>query len=303
MPSTDRVMTGLALRLVAIFFLASLAALIKLGEARGVTLAETMFFRQLCALPVVLGWLALGPGGLGAIRTTRLGGHATRTVVGLIAMFFNFGSIMLLPLAEATTLQFTVPIFATLLGALVLGEPTGWHRWGAVVAGFTGVVIVAQPGGGHIMPLGALVGLTAALLVAIVSILLRQLGRTESAGTTVFWFTLLSLPPLGLAWALDARAHDAATWAILIGVGITGGIGQIALTAALRFAPVSTALPMDYSSLLWATLYGWLIFGVWPTPATWIGAPIIIASGLYIAWRERRRGLAESPVSAAETPA
>jgi drug/metabolite transporter (DMT)-like permease len=298
----DRILHGLGLRLIAIFSLASMQALIKVAEAHNANLAEIMFYRQFCALPVVLGWLAIGPG-IGAVRTPRFFAHLGRTVVGLTGMVFTFTAIMLLPLAEATTLQFTVPIFATILGALVLGEKTGWHRWGAVLAGFVGVLIVAQPGSGHFPLIGAAVGLGAALLVAIISIQLRSLGKTEGAGTTVFWFSLLSVPPLGIAYAFNLQPHDATTWGLLVAIGLAGGIGQIALTAALRFAPVSTVVPMDYSSLIWATLFGWTIFGVLPTPYTWIGAPIIIASGLYIVWREHVRGQPESPISAADTPA
>lgn len=296
--STDRVLAGLALRLFAVLCLASMAALIKLAEARGASLVETLFYRQLCAIPVVVGWLAIGPG-LASIRTDKMRAHVSRTVVGLMGMVFNFGSLMLLPLAEATTIQFTVPIFATILGALVLGEQTGWHRWGAVLVGFVGVVIVTQPGSGHIPLAGAAVGLTAALFVAIISILLRQLGKTEAAGTTVFWFSLLSVPILAVPYAFDLRAHSWEVWAMLAGIGMVGGVGQLALTAALRFAPVSTVVPMDYSSLIWATLYGWLFFSVLPTPYTWIGAPVIIASGLYIAWREHVRGRA---ISSGDTP-
>jgi len=163
-----------------------------------------------------------------------------------------------------------------------------------VIAGFVGVLIVAQPWSGHFPLAGAFVGLMAALFVAIVAILLRQIGKTESAGTTVFWFSLLSLPPLGIAYAFQLQPHDAVTWAILIAIGLIGGVGQLALTGSLRFAPVSAVVPMDYSSLIWGTLYGWLIFGAWPTPYTWIGAPVIIASGLYIVWRERVRHVTQT---------
>ncbi len=284
----DRIFKGLALRLFAILCLSSMSALVKLAEARGAGLVETMFHRQFWAVPIVTAWIAAGPG-LGSVRTSRFGAHLGRAAVGSTGMIFTFGSVVLLPLAEATTLQFTVPIFATILGALVLGEKTGRHRWAAVIAGFVGVLIVAQPAGGHFPLFGAIVGLLAALFVAIVAILLRQIGRTESAGTTVFWFSMLSLPPLGLAYAFQLQAHDALTWAILIAIGLVGGVGQLALTGSLRFAPVSSVVPMDYSSLIWATLYGWLIFGVLPTPYTWMGAPLIIASGLYIVWRERVR--------------
>ncbi|TKD53213.1 DMT family transporter [Sphingomonas baiyangensis] len=284
---TDRIMTGLVLRLVAVLLLASMGALVKLAETRGASLVETMFWRQACAIPVVLGWLALGAG-VGTIRTQRFGAHVGRTAMGLIGMTATFAALMLLPLAEATTLQFTAPIFATLLGALVLREPTGVHRWGAVLAGFVGIVIVAQPGSGAIPLAGAAVGLASGFLIAVISILLRQIGRTESAGTTVFWFSALSMLPLGALYAFRLQPHDAATWAVLGGIGLFGGAGQIALTAALRYAPVSVAAPMDYSSLVWASLWGWLLFGTLPSDATWVGAPIIIASGLYIAFREHR---------------
>ena len=284
----DRIYTGLMLRLFAILCLASMGALIKLAEARGAGLSEILFFRQAMAVPIVLAWLSMGPG-IATIRTGRIGAHVTRTAVGLIGMVFNFGAVLLLPLAEATTLQFTVPIFATILGALVLREGVGRHRWVAVLIGFAGVLVVAQPSGGHFPLVGTVVGLVAAFFVAIISILLRQLGKTESAGTTVFWFSVLSLPPLAIAYCFDLRTHDPGTWAMLIGIGLVGGAGQLGLTAALRFAPVSSVVPMDYSSLVWATLYGWLLFGVLPTPYTWIGAPIIIASGLYIVWREHVR--------------
>jgi drug/metabolite transporter (DMT)-like permease len=292
-PQTDRIITGLLLRLFAIACLSTMSALIKLAETRGATLVETMFHRQFWAVPLVAAWIAAGPG-LGSIRTARFGAHVTRTAVGLTGMVFTFGAVLLLPLAEATTFQFTVPIFATLLGALVLKEPTGWHRWGAVIIGFLGVLVVAQPGSGHFPLHGAVVGLLAALFVAIVAILLRQIGRTESAGTTVFWFSVLSLPPLGLLYAFQLQPHDALTWAILVGIGLVGGVGQLALTGSLRFAPVSSVVPMDYSGLVWATLYGWLLFGVLPTRYTWLGAPVIIASGLYIVWRERVRRVTPS---------
>lgn len=297
--SGDRILPGLGLRLVAVLLLTLMGALIKLAEARGAKLPELMLFRQLFAIPVVVTWVALGPGqGLGTLRTGRLGAHATRATLGLVSMAFTFGALLSLPLAEATTISFTVPIFATILGAIVLKEPTGWHRWSAVAIGFVGVLIVTRPGGGHIPLLGAFVGLIAAMTTSLVAIQLRQLGRTENAGTTVFWFSLLSCLPLGLIYPFVAVAHDAVTWSLLVGIGTLGGIAQIAFTGALRFAPVSAVMPMDYSGLIWATLFGWLIFGSLPDRWTFLGAPVIVASGLYIFWRERRLGMARvSPVS------
>ncbi|MFZ3485225.1 DMT family transporter [Sphingomonas sp. 3-13AW] len=297
--SGDTILKGVGLRLLAIFFLSTMSALVKLAETRGATLFETMFWRQFCALPVVIAFVAAGPG-LASLRTHRFKAHLGRSAVGLLGMVFTFGSVMLLPLAEATTFQFTVPIFATILGALVLGERTGWQRWTAVLVGFLGVLVVAQPGSGHhVSPFGAMVGLLAALFVAIVAILLRQLGRTENSGTTVFWFSLLSVPPLALAYAFNLKPHDAATWGILVSIGLIGGMGQIALTAAMRYAPVAVVVPMDYSGLVWATIYGWVLFGFLPGTSTWMGAPIIVASGLFIVWREHRLGRQKVKTAAA----
>ena len=186
------------------------------------------------------------------------------------------------------TLQFTVPIFATILSTLMLKEVAGVHRWSAVLLGFVGVLLVVRPGDGHFPLYAAATGLFAAFMVALISIQIRELGRTESATTTVFWFSLLSLPILGVGYFFYARAHDPISWALLVGIGLIGGLGQMALTSSFRWAPVSTVVPMDYSGLIWATLYGWLVFGVLPIASTWFGAPLIIASGLYIVWREHR---------------
>ena len=283
-------MTAIGMRIVAIAFLAVMLAAIKLAGQRGVHIMESLFYRQFLSLPLILGWLWMGPG-LMSVRTGRIGAHGVRTMVGMIGMVLNFLSVTLLPLAEATTIGFTVPIFATILSALVLKEVTGIHRWGAVVLGFCGVLVMVRPDAGHFPPLGVAIAIAAAIMVAVVSILLRQIGRTDGTATTVFWFTLLSLPPLGIGLYFFGQNHDPVTWGLLAIIGLAGGAGQLFLTASLRWAPVSVVLPMDYSSLIWATLLGWLIWDYWPGGSTWAGAVLIVGSGLYIAWRERVRGI------------
>lgn len=287
-PSSDRILLAVALRLTSVALFASMNALIKLCEARGATLGEILFFRQFGAALLMVVVLMFGPG-LGSVRTTRIGAHVLRTAMGLTAMTFTFTAILMLPLAESTTIGFTMPIFATILGAVILREPTGWHRWIAVVTGFIGVLIVAQPGAANFPLLGALSGLVAAMTTGAVSILLRQIAKTESTLTTVFWFSSLSLVPLGAVYAFVWQPHGALLWMLLMSVGLVGGIAQLAMTGAIRFGPVSVVVPMDYTSLIWATLYGWLLFHMLPTTATYIGAPIIIGSGLYIVWREHVR--------------
>ena len=139
------------------------------------------------------------------------------------------------------------------------------------------------------MPLGgASVAILAALLTAAVTIVIRRLGATERASTTVFWFAVSSLVPLALMMPWFARAHDPATWGVIAGIALAGGLAQLTLTGALRLAPVALVMPMDYTSLLWATLLGAWLFAEVPTQTLWFGAPVIIGSGLVIVWREHR---------------
>jgi drug/metabolite transporter (DMT)-like permease len=286
-PADQRPLAGIALRLVTALLLAVMFALVKLVATRGVNVAESLFYRQCGSALCATGLVALGPG-FGSLRTRRVWAHVGRMALGVAAMALNFLAFILLPLAEATTIGFSVPIFSVVLAALVLGEPTGKWRWGAVAAGFAGVLLIVQPGRGDVPLAGASVALAAALLTASVTIVIRRLGATERAATTVFWFAVSSLVPLGLLMLRFARSHDPSTWALLAGLALAGGLAQLTLTGALRLAPVALVMPMDYTSLLWAVLLGSALFGELPSPWTWIGAPIIIASGLVIVWREHR---------------
>jgi drug/metabolite transporter (DMT)-like permease len=284
----DRIPLAIATRLLSAFLFATMNAVIKLAQAGGASLGEILFFRQFIAALVIGAVVAAGPG-VASLKSRRFPAHVLRCVLGLMAMAATFTAILALPLAEATTLGFSMPIFATILGALVLREPTGWHRWGAVIAGFVGVIIVARPGAANFPLWGAAAGLAGAFMTAVVSILLRQITRTESPMTTVFWFSTLSLVPLGAVYWWSAAAHPAGVWMAMIAVGALGGVAQLAMTSALKLGPVSVVAPMDYSSLLWAAFYGWALFAMLPDEATWIGAPVIVASGLYIVWREHVR--------------
>jgi drug/metabolite transporter (DMT)-like permease len=281
-------MLAIGLRLIAVLCLSIMFVSGRIASERGVNLVETVFYRQLIALPVVFAWIAYTTGP-SAIKTRRIGVHATRMAIGLTGMMLNFLSYILLPPAEAATIGFTMPIFGTILSALILREATGMHRWAAVLIGFAGVLVMVRPDAGHFPMQGVAVAITAALVTASVSLVLRELGRTESAGVVVFWFTLLSMVPLGIAMPFYAQAHDATTWGWLLTIGVVGGVAQICLTAALRWGPVSVVLPMDYSAIIWTTLLGVAIGQGWPIATTWIGAALIVGSGLYIAWREHLR--------------
>jgi drug/metabolite transporter (DMT)-like permease len=279
-------MLGIAIRLLAVFFICIMAACVKLAGEEGVHLVESLFWRQLAGLPIVVLWLHW-QGSLSDIRTNRRWGHAARMVLGLSGMALNFTAMTMLPLAESTTIGFAVPIFSAVLAAIVLREPTGIWRWTAAVVGFIGVIIVVQPSGA-IHGLGSVFALAGAFMTAAVTIQIRTLSRTETTGAIVFWFSLSSLVPLGLLMPFFAGGHGPMGWIYIALLGLSGAGAQICLTASLRFAPVSVVMPMDYSALLWGTFYGWLLFDQLPASTTWIGAPIVIAAGVIIAWREHR---------------
>lgn len=209
-------------------------------------------------------------------------------------MVCNFSAVLLLPLAESTTLGFTTPLFVVIIAALVLREGVGPWRWTAVVLGFAGVVIIAQPGHGHIPLLGGLIALAAALMTAMISFLIRDMGRTEEPLRIVFYFSLFGSVMMLAFLPFYATTHSASQWLLLLGIGAGGLGGQLGMTASLRHGAVASVAVMDYTMLVWATLYGWLIWDHLPPATTWLGAPLIILAGTVIAWREHHLALARA---------
>ena len=284
--ANPRPLLALAIRLGAIAALSTMAALIKYAGDNGLHLMEILFWRQATFIPLALGWALLTTGGLAIFATKRPGAHVRRGIYGLVGMVLNFGAVMLLPLAEASTLNFTAPIWAVLLSALLLKDQVGIWRWSAVVLGFAGILVIAQPGSGHFPLFGTAVALGGAFMVALISVQIADLSRTEKPLTIVFYFSLVSAPLCAIALPFYATAHTPFQWGLLAAIGVTGSIGQLLLTAALRFGKVASVIVMDYSALFWATLYGFAIWGVLPVASTWLGAPLVVAAGLLITWRE-----------------
>jgi len=292
-----RPMLALLVRLGAVAALSSMSALIKYAEAGGVHLVELLFWRQFLAIPILVGWALASGAGLAAFATSRPGAHLRRGMFGMVGMMLNFGAVILLPLAEATTMNFTAPIWAVILSVLILKARPGIWRWSSVLIGFAGVLLIARPGSGDIPAEGAAVALGGAFMMALISIQLADLGRTEKPLSIVFWFALVSSPVCALGLPFIATAHTPQQWLILAAIGVVGTIGQLLLTAALRFGEVASVIVMDYSALFWATLYGALLFDTLPVAGTWIGAPLIVVAGLIITWREHhlaRRRLARA---------
>lgn len=288
-PLKQNRLLGIGLRVGAATSFGFMAAMIKLGDEAGVSLAELAFYRFAFGLPPLLAWIAW-TGNFGAWRTQRPLAHLLRGMLGLATMVVAFSALTYLPLAESATIGFVAPLFSVILSALILHERVGRHRWSAVALGFLGVLIVTRPGGTDLPPIGLALALSAAFGVAAVTITIRQIGRTESTPTIVLWFTLFSIAATGAFLPFYGEAHDARTWAILVALGLFGGLGQLFLTSSLRFAPVPVVVPFDYTQLLWAVLLGWMIWDTHPPATTWFGAAVIVASGLYTLFREHKLG-------------
>lgn len=287
-PQQNRLL-GISLRLGATTCFGFMAAMIKLGYETGVSTPELVFYRFAFGLPPLLAWIAWS-GNYSAWRTKRPMAHVVRAVLGLATMVLAFTALSYLPLAEATTIGFAAPLFAVILSALVLKEHVGRHRWSAVAIGFIGVLIVMRPQGSDLPMIGLAIAALSAFGVACVTITIRQIGRTESTQTTVLWFTGLSMLAVGALMPFYSGGHEPRVWAILVALGFFGGTAQLLLTAALRYAPVPVIVPFDYAQLIWAVLLGWLIWETQPPASTWVGAAVIIASGLYTLYREHKLG-------------
>lgn len=294
----DDVVSGILCRIGSGISFSTMGALLKLASTHGMNAPELLFYRSLFSLPVVLLWV-LNRESLAVLRPNRPLAHVWRSALGLTSMGLTFQALIMLPLADATAINFTAPIFATILSFLILKEDVGVHRWAAVAIGFVGVLVIARPGGSSLPAVGVMIALVAAVSQAGVTTTLRHLQRSENVSAIVFWFAIGGILVGGLLMTVFGHAHGAAAFAFVIAGGLAGGVGQLLMTTSLR-APVSVVSAFDYLQIVGATIYGWLIFSDVPRMATILGAALIAASGLYTAWREHRRRLREA---AAAVPA
>ena len=279
---------GMALRLLAVFLLATMVMFVKVAGDMGVHALESLFYRFLFGFIFIFIWVS-SRGQLREMKTKRLPLHFFRTIAGVIAMGLTFSATLILQLPEFATFQFTFPIMVTIMSIIFLKEQVGVRRWTAMIIGFLGVLIVVQPGQ-NIIPLnGALMALGAVFTASYAFILIKHLSTTESSTRIVFWFTLLAIPILAVAMIFVGQAHAPIIWPIMMAIALCGALGQIALSESIKYAPIFLTAPIDYSHLIWSTLFGFLIWGFWPGLSIWTGAPIIITSGLYVALRSEKK--------------
>lgn len=265
----------------------------KLSETHHVI--ELGFYRNFIAmLPMLFLIYGMGKKDILVIRSNPRGVVA-RAVIGTVSLVATFGAYSLMPLADATAFLFTSSLLVPALGFFFLGEKVGPYRWGAVLIGFLGVCIMLQPNG-EVNMLGVAVALSAASMHATLQTILRYLGRTEKPETVTFYFvfigTFVSLIPMPLVFTMP-------TWSeapYIIGLGLTGVIAQFLLSTAYKNAQASVVTVFNYSGIIWATTFGWMFWDEWPDRAIFIGGAVVIASNVFIVYREQklaRRALAE----------
>ena len=240
-------------------------------------------------LHAVFGGVLLFPvRGLSLVRSSHLRWHALRSLMFVAMTGLNFFALQYLQLTVTASIFFSVPLIIALVSATAFGEKLDTGRWVAIVAGFAGVLIIVHPGSADFHP-AMLLCLGNAVLYAFFMMMTRRLAAYDSAETIQY------LPALGAALLLTPFALAAweapsgwLEWTVACLLGVLGGVGHYLLALAHRYAPSSVIAPFLYQQVIYMAVFGYLVFGDVPSAGVWLGAPIVIASGLYLFTRERR---------------
>ena len=236
----------------------------------------------LLALVMVAPWR-----GMAGIRTSRIGIQVARSALLFGSTAANFVALRYLQLTETVSILFTAPLLVAVFSVFLLGEHVGPRRWGAIIVGFIGVLIITRPGSGAFQ-WPALLSLFSAFSVALYNILTRKLAGTDSAWTAQFYATLIACaaltPAMPFVWQTPTEPIQ---WLLLAAIGMFGGFGHWIYTIAHYRAPASHIAPFIYSQIVWMTLLGYVVFSDLPGPWTAVGASVVALSGLYLLRRQR----------------
>ena len=268
---------------------------------------QSVFFRSLFAIPVIVVWLAMRKELRIGFKTQNPMNHVWRGVIGTSAMAMTFEALGLLPLPEMTAIGYAMPIFVVVFAAMFLNETVRLFRLMTVAVGLVGVMIIMAPRLSVDVidvseTLGAVLALGSAVAAALAQVFIRKLTKTETTSSIVFWFSVtatgLSLLTIYWGWVVPTPKEAA----LLVLAGIIGGVGQILLTSSYRLADASFVAPFEYSSMLFSIAIGFAFFDEVPTSTTLIGASVVIFAGILIIWRERQLGLERSKTRKAMSP-
>ena len=304
-----RPLRGIGFKIASVLVFIVMATLIK-ATSDHVPPGQAVFFRSLFAIPVIVIWLIWRGEFASGLRTEQPMGHVWRGVVGTMAMGLGFAGLGYLPLPEVTAIGYAAPLLTVVFAAMFLGENVRIFRISAVALGLVGVLIVLSPrlsalSDGEVAiaeGLGAVLVLGGAVFAALAQVFVRKLVLTESTSAIVFWFsmtaTLLSLVTLPFGWVVPAPREAL----MLVAAGLLGGVGQILLTSSYRWADASVVAPFEYVSMLFALVFGYLLFDEVPTLTMLSGAALVVTAGILIIWRERRLGIERARQRKAMTP-
>jgi len=283
----ERVLGGIAIALVGNLMFATSDATVKVLTAH-YSVFQIVVTQALFALIPIAIMLARS----GGLRTLRVRHPRLIVLRGLLAgtgTVFGFFSFSKLPLAETYSIFFSTPMMVTLLSIPLLGERVGRHRMAAVIVGLIGVIVMVRPGF-ETLHLGHAAALAAAVIGAFTVLVMRKIAREEQHSVMVLAVVLglvvVSLPGMIATFQMPTL-HDMTLFAC---AGLLMGSAQFLIVRALSLAPASVISPMQYSMMLWAVVYGYMLFGTTVDPLVALGASIVVGSGLYIMQRERRRG-------------
>lgn len=300
---------GIALKLASVVMFITMASLIK-ATSDHVPPGQAVFFRSFFAMPVIIAWLTIRGDLRTGLKVASPMGHFWRGFVGTAAMGMMFAGLGLLPLPEVTAIGYAAPLLTVIFAAMFLGEQVRLFRMAAVALGLAGVLVVLAPRltlleGETVQTaeaVGAMLVLTGAICAALAQIYIRKLVQTEQTSAVVFYFsltsTILATLSLPFGWVVPAAPEAG----LLILAGVLGGMGQIFLTSAYRFAGASVVAPFDYASMLFAIAIGYFVFGEVPTTQMLSGASLVIAAGVLIIWREHALGLRRARARSGMTP-
>jgi drug/metabolite transporter (DMT)-like permease len=291
---------GIIFKVISAVLFAVMSALIRyLGASYPI--GEVVFFRSAFAIiPVMIVYAWRGEL-IAAVRTENPFGQASRGALSIVGMFCGFGALARLPLIEANAISFTSPLIGVALAALVLKERVRIYRWSAVTIGFLGVLVVLAPhlSGGELTIAmaettsltGVIYGLAGSITNACTMIQTRHLTKSERTSSIVFYFSLICALSGLATWPFGWIVPSGGEFGVLLAIGFLGGLGQIFLTESYRYASASVVAPFDYTSMLWALLLGYAMFGETPTFMIVLGSAIIAGAGLFVIWREHQLAL------------
>jgi drug/metabolite transporter (DMT)-like permease len=251
-------------------------------------LGEILLFRFAFAA-LVFWMLLLSTVGLSGLSTSRPFEHAIRTVSGITSLSLMFFAVSTIPIADATALSYSAPIFITLLSVFLLKETIGLRRWLAIFVGFIGVLLIAQPGGAG-WSIGVAAGIASAITGALVAIWLRRLSSTEKSVTIGLYYNSTGAL-VCIIWVLSIggvqpRGEDLLLFCLF---GVICAAQQWLLTISFRYAEASLLAPFEYMAMIFAAIVGYIFWGEIPVLTTWIGAAVIASSGLFIFVRRRSK--------------